>query len=369
MNNHVIDDPETSVDSAPGITELLRPHWRRIALLSVLAGVLGYVGALFIAPTFTARMSFISPQPQQSSAASALASLGALSGLAGMAAVKNNADQYVALMQSATVSDRIIDRFKLMRVYETTYRVDARKKLQERVRIVAGKKDGLITVDVDDHDPDRAAAIANDYLQELKTLSNGLALTEAQQRRQFFERQLELTRDKLTEAQRKLEASGFNAGALNSEPKAAADTYVRMKAEAAATEVRLQALRQGLTEQAPEVQREAARLSGLRAQLASMEQPTNKSGDQDYVGAYRDFKYQDTVFEVYARQFELAKLDEAKEGALFQVVDAATRPEKRSAPKRSFIALGVMIAAAFALSAWFVFRGRRQRASNEPAGL
>jgi uncharacterized protein involved in exopolysaccharide biosynthesis len=369
MNENVIDGSAIPADSDPGIGLLLRPHRRRIAVLSLLAGVLGYVAALFIPPTFTARMTFLSPQPQQSSAASALASLGALSGLAGAAAVKSSADQYVSLMQSATVSDRIVDRFKLMAVYDTTLRVDARKKLQERVRIVAGKKDGLISVDVDDHDPDRAAAIANDYLQELKSLSNGLALTEAQQRRQFFERQLEQTRDRLAEAQRKLEASGFNAGALKSEPKAAADTYVRVKAEAAATEVRLQALRQGLTEQAPQVQRELATLAGLRAQLASMEQPLSKPGDQDYIGAYRDFKYQDTLFEVYARQFELAKLDEAKEGALFQVVDPATRPEKRSAPKRSFIGAGVMLVAAFSLCAWFVFRERRRHSSDEPAGI
>ena len=367
--DHVIDDPETSAPSGPTIAQALHPHRRKIAILSVLAGVLGYVAALFIPPTFTARMSFLSPQPQQSAAASALASLGALSGLAGVPAVKNSADQYVALMQSATVSDRIVDRFKLMAVYETTYRVDARKKLQDRVRIVAGKKDGLITVDVDDHDPDRAAGMANAYLDELKGLSNGLALTEAQQRRQFFERQLEQTRDRLSQAQQKLQASGFDAGALKSEPKVAADTYGRVKAEAAAVEVRLQALRQGLTEQAPEVQREQAALSGLRAQLADMEQPLRKAGDQDYVGAYRDFKYQDTLFEIYARQFELAKLDESKEGALFQVVDRATKPEKRSAPKRSYIGASAMVVAAFLLCAFFVVRERRERGPVRHAGF
>ena len=350
------DDPTPS----PRIGQALRPHWRKIALLSVLAGVLGYFAAFLIAPTFTARMSFISPQPQQSPSASALASLGALSGLAGVAAVKNSADQYVALMQSATVSDRMIERFKLMSVYKTEYRVDARKKLQERVRIVAGKKDGLITVDVDDNEPDRAAAIANAYLDELKRLSNGLALTEAQQRRLFFERQLEQSRDRLAQAQQKLEASGFNAGALKSEPKAAADNYARMKAEAASVEVRLQTLRQSLTEQAPEVQSAQATLQGLRSQLSNLEQPMRRAGDQDYVGAYRDFKYEDTLFDIYAHQFELAKLDESKEGALFQVVDPATRPEKRSAPKRSYIGASVMVAAAFLLSLFFVIRERRR---------
>ncbi len=363
-----MDDQEATA-SAPGIAQSLRPHWRKIAALSILGAVLGYIAALFIPPTFTARMSFISPQPQQTGAASALASLGALSGLAGVANVKNSADQYVALMQSATLSNRMVDRFKLMKVYESTYLVDARKTLQERVRIVAGKKDGLITVDVDDHDADRAAAIANAYLEELKAMSNGLALTEAQQRRQFFQRQLEQTRDQLTLAQQKLEASGFNAGALKSEPKAAADTYVRVKAEAAASEIRLQAMRQSLTEQAPEVRREQATLAGLRDQLAGLEQPMSKSGNQDYVGAYRDFKYQDALFEIYARQFELAKLDESKEGALFQVVDPATRPEKRSAPKRSLIGAGTMVVTAFALCIFFVVRARRQRPIVEPAGL
>ena len=369
MNPNDVDDLAILAPSGPNMAQVLRPRWRRIASLSILAGILGYVAALFIPPTFTARMSFISPQPQQSSAATALASLSALSGLAGVAGVKNNADQYVALMQSATLTDRLVDRFKLMSVFETTYRVDARKRLQDRVRIVPGKKDGLITVDVDDGDPNRAAAIANAYLDELRTMSNGLALTEAQQRRQFFERQLEQTRDRLGAAQQRLEASGFNAGALKSEPKAAADTYVRVKAEATSSEIRLQALRQSLTEQAPEVQRELATLAGLRAQLATLEQPMPKNGDQDYVGAYRDFKYQDVLFDIYARQFELAKLDESKEGALFQVVDVATPPEKRSAPKRSLIAAGVMLLAAFAISTFFVVRARRPQAVPEPAAL
>lgn len=369
--NNVIDETDIADSSGPTSLQVLRPHARQIAILSVLAGVLGYVGALFIPPTFTARMTFISPQPQQGIGASALASLGALSGLAGVPAVKSSADQYVSLMQSATVSDHMIDRFKLMSVYATSYRVDARKKLMEQVRIVAGKKDGLITVDVDDHEATRAAAMANAYLDELRTLSNGLALTEAQQRRVFFEHQLEQTRDQLSLAQKKLEGSGFDVGALKSEPKAAAEIYTQVRSQAAAVEVRLQALRQGLTDQAPEVQREQATLNGLLAQLASLEQPLQKvkASDQDYVGAYRAFKYQDALFEIYARQFELAKLDEAKEGALFQIVDPATPPEKRSAPKRSHIAASVTVVAAFLLCAMFIARERRQRHVAKPADL
>lgn len=366
--NSIVPDDDGDGRPADPIGAILKPKWRRIAGITFLSGLLGYGAAWLIPPTYTARMSFIAPQPQQNSAATALASLSALTGLSSLGgSTKNSADQYVSLMQSATLSNRIIERFKLMAVYDTTYQVDARKKLERNVRIVAGKKDGIITVDVDDHDPARAADMANAYVDELRKMSNGLALTEAQLRRQFFERHLEATRDKLSAAQQRLEASGFNAGALKAEPKAAAETYARLRAELASTQVRIEAMRPVLADQSPEMQRQRATLSGLQAQLAALEQPADRGGNQDYVGAYRDFKYQDTLFEIYARQFELAKLDESKEASLFQVVDAATRPEKRSAPKRTQIAAGVMVLVCLLTCFVLVRRARRAGASLPPA--
>ncbi|MDE2566819.1 MAG: lipopolysaccharide biosynthesis protein, partial [Burkholderiales bacterium] len=258
---------------------VLAEHWKLLVVGPLLAGLVALGITYLIKPTFTARTVFLPPQQQQSLAASALASLGALSGLVGAAAnIKSPADQYVALMQSATVSDRIIDRFGLMKVYDDKYRFEARKDLAKNVQITIGKKDGLITVDVDDHSPQRAADIANRYVDELRDMTHHLALTEAQQRRLFFEEQLKHTRDRLTQAQQALQASGFNPGALKAEPKAAADTYARLQAEVTAAQVRLQTMRRNLADSAPEVQQQLAQLDALRAQLGKVEATTPSDG-------------------------------------------------------------------------------------------
>ncbi len=150
----------------------LLQHWKLLIAAPLLAGVVALGITYLITPTFTPRTMFLPPQQQQSAAASAMASLGALAGLAGAAAgIKSPADQYVALMQSATVADRLIDQFKLMQVYDAKFRVEARKELAENVRVSLGKKDGLITVEVDDKSPQRAADMANRYVDELRRMT------------------------------------------------------------------------------------------------------------------------------------------------------------------------------------------------------
>lgn len=355
------DEESTGVDLAQ-IAGVLLPQWRSLLAGTLGAGVIGLAVSFVIPPTFTARTSFLSPQPQQNSAAAAIASLGALSGLAGAAAgIRSPADQYVALLQSTTIADRIIDEFKLLEVYDDKLRFDARKELAENVRAWVGKKDNLLTVEVDDHDAQRAADMANAFVRELKQLSNGLALTEAQQRRTFFEQHLAQTRDNLAKAQLSLQKSGFNPGVLKSEPKAAAESYARVKAEVATMEVRVQALRGTMNEGSPELQQQLAVLAGLRAQLAKLEQPLDRVGNEDYVGAYREFKYQEAIFEIFARQFELAKLDESREGTLLQIIDKASPPERKSKPKRSLVTLGSALAGLVLTGAWLVLRQNKRR--------
>jgi uncharacterized protein involved in exopolysaccharide biosynthesis len=340
------------------IARILAEHWKLLVSGPLLAGLVALGIAFLIPPTFTARTSFLPPQQQQSAAASALASLGALAGLAGGVAgsIKTPADQYVALMQSQTVSDRIIDAFQLMQVYEEKYRVDARKELAEHVRISVGKKDGLITIEVEDESPRRAADIANRFVDELRRMTNQLAITEAQQRRAFFERQLEQTRDRLTHAQQALQASGFNAGAIKAEPKAAAEGYAKLRAEITAAEVRLQALRRAFSDNTPEMQQQLAALGALRSQLSRIESAAREPNEVDYIGRYREFKYQETLFELFARQYELARVDESREGALIQVVDVAAAPEKKSRPKRALIAAATVLGALLTIGSVLLIR-------------
>lgn len=353
--------------SVPDAARYLLARWRWLVLAPLAIGVAALGATYLIAPTFTAVTVLLPPQQSQGNTAAAIASLGSLAALAGGAGtIRNNGEQYMSLMQSATVSDRIIDHFKLMQVYRDDFRVDARRDLLANVRFSLGKKDGLITIEVDDKIPVRAAEIANRYVEELSRVLGTLVVTEAQQRRLFFDQQLKLARDRLVTAQQSLQESGFTSSAVKAEPRAAAEAYGRLKAEVTAAEVRLQALRGTLTDDAPEVRLLQGTVGALRGQLSRIESASEGPGNSaDYVSKYRDFKYQEALFELYARQFELARADESRDGGVVQVVDAATPPEKKSKPKRGLLAISVtLISGSLLAIALLVHRALRANRST-----
>lgn len=360
------DDREFD-DSELDLREVLEPlgrHWRLWIGGTFLAGALGAAGSYLMTPVFSSTTSFLPPQQQQSVASSALASIGALAGLAG-ASAKNPDDEYVSLMQSVTVSDRLIDRFKLMQLYHSKYRRDARTSLANSTVIAIGKKDGIISVTVEDVEPTRAAAIANQYVEELRHMTSVLAISEAQQRRVFFEKQAQDTKIQLTAAQLALQQSGFTSGAMKAEPRAAADEYARLRADMTAAEVKLQTLRNSLTETAPEVQQQSATLQALRTKVGQLEQSSQGNpSDPDYVSKYREFKYQEAFFDLMVKQYELARVDESREGSLIQVIDPALPAEVKSKPRRSFIAIGSALFGATLIALTLVVRDRRRKANQ-----
>jgi uncharacterized protein involved in exopolysaccharide biosynthesis len=337
-----------------GVLLPVAQQWKTLLFIPLLIAAIAVGVTYVIAPTFTARTTLLPPQSQQGGASAALASLGALSALGGLAS-RTPADQYVSLLQSATIADRMIDEFQLTAVYETKFRSDTRRKLGEKVRVSLGRKDGLISIEVDDESPKRAAAMASRYIDELRRLTSILALTEAQQRRSFFEGQVQHTRQKLAQAEDELQASGFNAAALRAEPRAAAEGYARLKSAVTAAEVRVQTLRRTLTESAPEVLEQVTSLAALRSQLQRLEVTAEPPSSPGYISKFREFKYQESLLELFAKQYELARVDESREGALIQVVDVAQVPDKQSRPKRvlaavvawglSFVLLIVMLVA------------------------
>lgn len=339
------------------MVQLIRARLKVLTIVPLAAGLTALAASYLIPPSYTAATTFLPPQQAQSGAALALASLGPLAGLAGNAAgLSSSGDRYVSLMQSVTVSDRIIGQFKLLDVYNVTFGVDARKKLANNARFRFSKRDGLVTVEVDDTSPQRAADMANRYVEELRRLTGTLDLTEAQQRRAFFERHLKASREQLAQAQQALESSGLGTGALKAEPKAAAEAYARLRAEATAAELRLTLARGSMAESTPEVRQQLAVVSALRDQLALAERATEPTGGPGYVGKYREFKYREALFEIYARQFEVARADESRESALIQIVDPATPPERKSSPQRAVIAIMTTLAAALLLAVWVFFR-------------
>ena len=343
--------------------------WKLWILGSLVVGLVALGIAFVMTPVFTARTTFLPPQQQQSGVASALASLGGLAGLAGAAGIKSPADQYVSLMQSVTAEDRLIDQFKLQQVYEAKYRFEARRALEQNTRIAVGKKDGLISVEVDDENPQRAADMANAYVEELRRMTSVLAVSEAQQRRMFFEKELKDARDQLAKAQQELQASGFNVGALRAEPKAAAESYARLKAEITAAEVRTQVLaRHRWPTARPRCNGNWPSSSALRAQLARLEQAVDANVGPDYLSKYREFKYRETLFELFARQYEIARVDESREGALIQVVDVAVPPEYKSKPKRLFIAVAATLLSLLLLGMFILVRHFWRASATDPEG-
>jgi capsule polysaccharide export protein KpsE/RkpR len=209
--------------------------------------------------------------------------------------------------------------------------------------------------------------MANQYVDELRTLTANLAVSEAQRRRVFFEGQMVAAKNNLIKAQTALQGSGISLGAIKAEPQAAADGYARLRAELTAAQVTLDTTRGSMTENTPEVQQLVNRVQALRDQLHTLEQSevsTDKSAD--YVSKYREFKYQEALFDMMARQYELARVDEAREGAMVQVVDPARAPEHKTWPKRSIAALIGGFACLFGYAGWLLARERIRMALRDP---
>lgn len=366
-NNSV---PTSNEISLLDLVQIVADNIKLLTVGPLAVGVTALAISFAIPPTYTASTKFLPPQQQQSMAAGMLSSLGALGGLAGAAAgLKNPADQYVAYLKSINVQNALIERFKLQERYDEEYKVDARKELSKNARISSGK-DGLITVEVDDKDAQVSAELANAHVEELQRLLGQLAVTEAQQRRLFFEKQLNQTKDKLTQAEQALRNSGVDASTLKSDPKAAVTAVAQIQAQVTAQEVKVASLRGYLAESAPDFKQAMTELGALRAQLNKLENANSKtSGEGDYTTRYREFKYQETLFELFAKQYEIAKVDEAREGAVVQVLDIAQAPEKKSKPKKALIAILATLGSGFALLLYvFIRQGlRNSKRSSETA--
>lgn len=365
VQNSNNDDEISLLDLLQVIVENLR-----ILILAPLGvGILALGISFFIPPSFTANTAFL-PQQQASAAASMLQSLGAIGGIACAAAeIKDLADQYVAFLQSRAVQDALIKRFDLQERYQQDFQESTRKTLAGMSKISAGK-DGLITIAVEEEDPQIAADIANAYVDELSQLLSRLAVTEAQQRRVFFEKQLQQTKAKLVAAQQTLAASGVSVAALNISPDVALEGPARLRAEVTAQEVKLASMRSYLTENAPAFKQAMSALTALKKQLSLAEKvqnPSERSQDNDYINNYREYKYQETLFELFTKQFELAKIDEGRESPVIQVVDVAQVPELKSKPKKALIAVMATLLTGFMLLFFVFARSTWRNGQSDPA--
>jgi tyrosine-protein kinase Etk/Wzc len=328
--------------------------------LTLLGGIIATVIAFLIPPTYTATAVIMPPQQQSSSAAALLGQLGGVAGLASQSlGIKNPADPYVGILSSRTIADGLIAQFKLKDIYKKKNLTDTRKKLAKRTNFNSSKYT-LIQISVEDKDPKRAANLANAYVDRLQEQNSRLAVTEASQRRLFFERQVQAEKNNLAEAETAFTKMQEQKGIfqVSSQVEAVIRSMVQMRAEVAAREVILQRLKAGATIQNPEVLRQEIELKVLRSQLQELEASSTKRSHGDplmpttmvpeagleYTRRLREVKYRETLYELFAKQYEAARIDEAKESPVIQVVDRAVIPDKKTAPKRSiYLILGVLL--------------------------
>lgn len=357
----------------------------KIAGVTIVATAAAVAISLSMPNEYTAKTTLLPPNAQQQSGSSAaLAALGSLGGLAGSVAGKTPDELYVQLLRSDTVLRALDKRFDLRKRYEAKTHEILRSRLAGHVRINGDKKSGVISVEADDTDPQFAADLANAHAAEITKLLSRLAVTEAQQRRIFFEQQLKDAKENLIAAEQSLRQVQEKSGmvVLDKQAEAIIGAVAQVKTRIAEREVQLRVLRTTTTPQNPQVRMLEAELAALRSEVARMESSAGGGGKDsreggidipigklpsaaiEYVRAVREVKFQETMLASMLRQFEAAKLDEAKDAPALQQVDVALPPDQKSKPGRSRIVLVTMLAAIVLTSAWVIVR-RFGRLANE----
>jgi tyrosine-protein kinase Etk/Wzc len=353
---------------------VLAKHKKMIIGTTFGAAVLAAGVSLILPNVYQATTKLLPPQQNQSSALAVLSQLGGMAGAAaGAAGLKNPNDLYIGMLKSRTVADRLVAQFDLKKNYDTDSQDLARQILEKNTTITSGK-DNLITIEVEDKDQKRVAAIANAYVTELLRLTKVLAVTEASQRRMFYERQLEATKENLAKAEMLLKSRLDTNGVISvdAESRAILETVGRLRAQVSAKEIELSSLQAFVTPNNPDYRRTEEELNSLRTELSRLENgrggnsaEAEKQGGLENVKVLRNVKYQQMLYELLAKQYEVARIDEAKDPSIIQVLDQAVQPEHRAKPKRTLIVLMTAMIAAFgAIAAAFIMEIRKKVLSS-----
>ena len=372
------------------VTLVLVQNKRFIGRFVIGAALLAVVVSLLLPVKYEATTVLLPPNQStsvgsfllgQAAGMGSVGSLGALGALAGGLGLKTQTDTYIAFLKSRTVEDAMIERFGLLAEYKLKRMSDARKELESRVTIAADKKDGLIRIVMEDRNPRRAAELANGYVEEFRKLSASLAITEAARRRLFFEQQLQPAKENLTTAEEAMRKIEETTGVLqiDSQARALIESVAILRAQVVAKQVQIEGMRSFAAEDNPDLVLAKQELAALQRQLQQLAGSQNDSGSDivlskgkvthagvEYLRQYRDLKYHEAVYELLLKGLEVAKLDEAKEGEIVQVVDTAVPADKKSSPHRTIIVLATTVFA-FCLSVcWIIARQSLQRILELP---
>ena len=369
----------TEVDDEISFLDLaivLAKHRKLILGLPFLVAVISAGYSLTLPNIYTASTKVLPPQQSQSTASAMLAQLGGVAGLLGGAARSSN-DLYIAMLRSRTVADNLIQRFGLMKRYEIDIKhvSDMYDGLTAVTKIASGK-DGIITIEVDDKDPKFAADLANAYVDELVKYTNVLAVTEASQWRLFFERQFTLAKENLAKAEiaarQALQTGGLVK--VDEQGRAMVGVPARLRGQISVKEVQIGAMRTFAADRNPDLQLAQQELESLRRELAKIEgagginsvkRGPNVEGSES-LRLLRDVKYYEVIFDLLARQYEMAKIDEARDSSVIQVMDKAIEPDRKSRPKRSLIVLVSALAAGMVAILWSFLREALARVASDP---
>lgn len=357
-----------------------------ILFFTLAVTVLTALISLFMSTYYQATLKMLPPQ-QASSFASALAGqLGDLAPLLGAAGgkdlLKNPSDLYVAMLRSRTVADRLIDRFSLMSRYKAKLREDARKRLTSLSEITAGK-DGVISVAVEDTDPKVAAEIANAYISELEGLTRTLAITDASKRRIFFEREAKVASEQLEAAEQDFKKTQETTGMIqiDSQSRVMFQAYADLKAALTEKELEIESMSSFASPDNPDLVRVRREKDALRAQIASVEKgqggpPVGELALEKvpekslkYYDKYRQVVYRNSLLQVMLKQYEVARVDEAKDFALIQVLDPALPPERKSRPLRAIICIIATLLGFLVACFWVYLSESLHHAKEDPQYL
>jgi uncharacterized protein involved in exopolysaccharide biosynthesis len=402
----MIDDPAEeqlfSPEARAKTVEQMRFVWSRRGFLGKSFGIgllAGLVIAFLIPVRYESTAQLMPPDSQSGSTAMMMAALtakaGATSSLGSVAGdllgVKSNGALFVGVLGSRTVEDRLVRRFDLKKVYSVNLDEDARKKLASKTDIAEDRKSGIIAITVTDHDPNRAAALAGAYVEELNQLTAELSTSGAHRERVFLEGRLVAVKKDLDDAAVKFSqfASKNATIDIKEQGRAMVEAASRLEGEMIAAESELRGLEQIYTSNNVRVRAVQARIGELQVQLEKLGGKVNPNGQVadgttlkggqnadsspalypsirelpvlgvTWADLYRNSKIQETVFEVLTQQYELAKVDEVKETPSVKLLDIPRVPERKSFPPRGiitlfvgFIFLGAAIVGLFLQSQW-----------------
>ena len=337
--------------------------WKKVFAGVVLSCVgITVIAVLVMPPVYLAQARILTPDMDHATSLQLMTQSGGVPLPGGLLGKKSTTDLYVGLLQSRTVLDRVVGRFDLAAVYDVDSREEARQRILTRLHIENDRKSGIISIGVEDRDAQRAAEITNGFVDELKALTQEIAGSEASQRRLFYEEKLKEAKDSLVRSEEAMKGFQEKTGAieLKEQARSIIESVANVRAQIGAKEVHLKVLKNRVTSEHPEFQKTKDELEALQEQLVKMEAKSGNELDPwlstgsmpaagtGYVRKMRDLKYSETLFELLAKQYEMARLSETRSSALIHVVDKAIRPEKREKPKRAKAVAIALIAGLFA---------------------